>query len=47
MNGPAAADDDKLTVIVLTNQREANQMGIATGVAAFYIPKLKAKPAGD
>jgi len=39
--------DDKLTVIVLTNQREANQMNIATGVAAFYIPELKAKPASD
>lgn len=33
--------DDQLTVIVLTNQREANQMAIATGVAAFYIPGLK------
>jgi CubicO group peptidase (beta-lactamase class C family) len=39
--------DDQLTVIVLTNQREANQMNIATGVAAYYIPKLKAKPAGE
>jgi len=39
--------DDKLTVIVLTNQRAANQNAIANGVAAFYIPELKAKPAGD
>lgn len=39
--------DDGLTVIVLTNQREANQMAIATGVAAFYFPELPAKPAGD
>ena len=33
--------DDKLTVVVLTNQREAHQMDIAQGVAAFYIPGLK------
>lgn len=39
--------DDQLTVIVLTNQREANQMNIATSVAAFYIPELRAKPAGE
>jgi CubicO group peptidase (beta-lactamase class C family) len=35
--------DDGFTVIVLTNQREANQMAIATGVAAFYVPDLKTK----
>jgi len=39
--------DDKLTVIVLTNQRGADQMAIATGVAAFYLPTLKVKPAGN
>ncbi len=37
--------DDKLTVIVLTNQRAADQMAIAKGVAAFYIPGLR-QPAG-
>jgi CubicO group peptidase (beta-lactamase class C family) len=39
--------DDGLTVIVLTNQREANQMMIATGVAGFYAPELKPKPVGE
>lgn len=34
--------DDKLTVIVLTNQRAAEQMAIAKGVAGFYIPDLAA-----
>jgi D-alanyl-D-alanine carboxypeptidase len=33
--------DDKLTVIVLTNQRAANQTAIAKGVAAYYIPNLR------
>ena len=33
--------DDKLTVIVFTNQREASQMDIAKRVAAFYIPDLR------
>lgn len=33
--------DDGVTVIVFTNQRGADQMAIATGVAAFYIPALK------
>ena len=36
--------DDKLTVIILTNQRDANQTSIANGVAAFYIPGLKPDP---
>jgi len=36
--------DDKLTVIILTNQRAANQTAIANGVAAFYIPGLKSDP---
>ena len=39
--------DDKLTVIILTNQRAANQTAIANGVAAFYIPGLKPKEAGN
>ncbi len=39
--------DDKLTVIILTNQRAANQTAIANGVAAFYIPELKSRPAGN
>jgi CubicO group peptidase (beta-lactamase class C family) len=39
--------DDKVTVIVFTNQRGANQMAIATGVAGFYIPELKTKSAGN
>jgi CubicO group peptidase (beta-lactamase class C family) len=33
--------DDKLTVIVLTNQRAAEQMVVAKGVASFYVPGLK------
>ncbi len=33
--------DDGLTVIVLTNQRGANQTAIAKGVAAFYSPEIK------
>jgi len=33
--------DDKLTVIVLTNQRAAEQMAIAKGVAGCYIPEIK------
>lgn len=36
--------DDQLTVIVLTNQREANQMAIATGVATFFLPGLSGGP---
>lgn len=36
--------DDKVTVIILTNQRAANQTAIANGVAAFYIPGLKPDP---
>jgi hypothetical protein len=36
--------DDKLTVIVLTNQRAADQMAIARGVAVVYIPGLKPPP---
>ena len=35
--------DDGLTVIVLTNQRGANQTAIAKGVAAFFVPSLKSK----
>ena len=35
--------DDKLTVIVFTNQREANQMDIAKGVASHYIPELRSR----
>jgi len=35
--------DDKLTVIVFTNQREAEQMAIARGVAGFYVPALRGK----
>ena len=34
---------DKLTVIVLTNQRGADQMSIAKKVAAFYLPGLGTK----
>jgi len=34
--------DDKLTVIVLTNQRGADQTAIAAGVAGFYVPGLTA-----
>jgi D-alanyl-D-alanine carboxypeptidase len=33
--------DDRLTVIVFTNQRAADQMGIAKGVAAWYLPGLR------
>lgn len=36
--------DDKLTVIILTNQRAAQQVAIANRVAAFYVPGLKADP---
>jgi len=32
--------DDKVTVIVLTNQRAADQMTIAKGVAGFCLPSL-------
>lgn len=39
--------DDKLTVIVLTNQRAADQMAIAKGVAGFYIPALKSAIRAD
>ena len=39
--------DDRLTVIILTNQRAANQTAIAHGVAAFYIPGLKAEATGN
>ncbi len=39
--------DDKVTVIVFTNQRGADQMAIATGVAAHYIPALKPSAAAD
>jgi CubicO group peptidase (beta-lactamase class C family) len=35
--------DDKLTVIVFTNQREAEQMAIARGVAGFYVPALRGR----
>jgi CubicO group peptidase (beta-lactamase class C family) len=35
--------DDQLTVIILTNQRNANQTAIANRVAAFYLPGLKVK----
>jgi D-alanyl-D-alanine carboxypeptidase len=38
--------DDKLTVIVFANQREANQTAIATGVATFYIPGLQQRTKG-
>lgn len=37
--------DYKLTVIVFTNQREAEQMAIAKGVAALFIPELRATKA--
>jgi CubicO group peptidase (beta-lactamase class C family) len=37
--------DDKLTVIVFTNQREAEQMAIARGVAGFHIPELQVRSA--
>jgi D-alanyl-D-alanine carboxypeptidase len=40
--------DDKLTVIVLTNQRAAEQTTIAMGVAGFYVPDLNGpKSAGN
>jgi len=39
--------DDKLTVIVFTNQREAEQMAIARGVAGFYVPALRGKSGSD
>ena len=39
--------DDKLTVIVFTNQREAEQMAIARGVAGFYVPELRGKSGSD
>ncbi len=39
--------DDEITVIILTNQRGANQMAIAQGVAAFFIPELKPSAAGN
>ena len=39
--------DDQLTVLVFTNQREADQMGIAKGVAGFYIPSLRSKSKKD
>lgn len=39
--------DDKLTVIVFTNQREAEQMAIARGVAGFYVPSLRGKSGSD
>jgi CubicO group peptidase (beta-lactamase class C family) len=39
--------DDKLTVIVLTNQREANPTVIAMGVAGHYIPSLRRKSGSD
>lgn len=39
--------DDKLTVIVFTNQRGAMQTLIANGVAGFFIPGLNGKPAGE
>ena len=39
--------DDHLTVIVFTNQREADQMGIAKGVAALHIPELRPKSQKD
>ncbi len=39
--------DKKLTVIVLTNQRAADQTAIAKGVAGFYLPDLRGKSAGN
>ena len=39
--------DDKLTVIVFTNQREAMQTLIANGVAGFYIPSLRGRRDAD
>ena len=33
---------DKLSVIVLTNQRAADQTAIAKGIAGFYLPDLRA-----
>jgi CubicO group peptidase (beta-lactamase class C family) len=36
--------DDRLTVVVLTNLNEANPSPLATGVAGFYVPGLKAPP---
>ena len=39
--------DDKLTVIVFTNQREAEQMAIARGVAGYYLPDLRRKSGSD
>jgi CubicO group peptidase (beta-lactamase class C family) len=35
--------DDKVTVIVFTNQREAFQSAIGRGVASYYIPGLRSK----
>ena len=32
--------DDKLTVVILTNSDNANSSGLASGVAALYIPGL-------
>ena len=39
--------DDKLTVIVLTNQREADQTEIARGVAAIYLRDPRSKAAAN
>ena len=39
--------DDKFTVIILTNQRGADQTVIAKGVADIYLPGPEAKPAGE
>jgi CubicO group peptidase (beta-lactamase class C family) len=33
--------DEKITVIVLTNQRRANTDALATGIAGFYLPALQ------
>jgi CubicO group peptidase (beta-lactamase class C family) len=38
--------DDKLAVIVLTNQRAADQVAIAKGVAECYVPALKPSEKG-
>ena len=39
--------EDKLSVIVLTNQRNADQTAIAKGIAGFYFKGIKAKVAGN
>jgi CubicO group peptidase (beta-lactamase class C family) len=39
--------DEKLTIAVLTNQRGADQMALARGVAGYYIPDLRRKSESD